>query len=404
MNVLIIPSWYPNEASPLSGIFTQEQAEAIVAIKPEVNLFVSKWGHDFSALSVREPWKWPKKIWWAWTERKNLINKRNDVYEVFNAKLNWSKSLPLGGIQQLIEVNHRNFNLIQKKFGKIDLIHAHVSYPAGYIASILSREFDVPYIITEHMSPFPFPSLMKNDYPIPEISQAFNQASTTIAVSKSLADRIASFGYLRPQVIPNLVDERIFNLEKPASKKTIFFTLCGITAQKGIDHLLEAIALWNPSAEDFEFRIGGSGPMLHTYQAQAKELGICKLVKWLGHINRVDAPNLFQQCHIYVMPSRHETFGVVYAEAIACGKPIIATRCGGPESIVNENNGKLVDVGNIQDLSNTMREMSNKLEAYDPKIIREDFEERFSRKAIASQILNLYENVLADNTNIKKIS
>ena len=78
--------------------------------------------------------------------------------------------------------------------------------------------------------------------------------------------------------------------------------------------------------------------------------------------------------------------------------------CGGPESIVNENNGKLVDVGNIQDLSNTMREMSNKLEAYDPKIIREDFEERFSRKAIASQILNLYENVLADNTNIKKIS
>ena len=144
--------------------------------------------------------------------------------------------------------------------------------------------------------------------------------------------------------------------------------------------------------------------MLHTYQARAKELDVCKLVKWMGHINRVDAPNLFQQCHIYVMPSRHETFGVVYAEAIACGKPIIATRCGGPESIVNENNGKLVDVGNIQDLSNTMREMSNNLEAYDPKIIREDFEERFSRKAIASQILNLYENVLADNTNIKKIS
>jgi len=394
MNLFIIPSWYPSQAQPIGGIFTQEQAEAIAELCPDNKVIVSTWGHFDSVLPIRYLRQSIKVLQWRLRQRKNQVGQRNGVWEVFNPALSWSHRLPFGVVRRLIAVNRRNLQLAIERFGKIDLIHAHVSYPAGYVASILSMEFGIPYVLTEHMAPFPFPSLMRRDKPFPEISQAFANAAAAIAVSPSLAKRIASFGYREPVVIPNVVDERRFSLGKPSPDKFVFFTLCGLTDQKGIDHLLEAIALWNPPVDRFEFRIGGDGSMRATYQAMAERLGLADRVRWLGAVSREDAPHLFRECHIYVMPSRHETFGVVYAEAIASGKPIIATRCGGPEFIVNETNGRLVEIGDIEGLSATMQQMAEHWNEFDPVAIRQDFERRFSRPAVVAQLRSLYESVI----------
>lgn len=394
INLFLIPSWYPSASSPLSGVFTQEQAQAIAELSSDVRVMVSLWGHADGVLNASRPWVWPGRILWNLKQPRNRITVRHGVHEVFNSQITWSDRLPFGGARQIINVNRRNFVLAQEKFGPVDLIHAHVSYPGGYVAALLAKEFGVPYVITEHMSPFPFPSLMNGGQPIREIGDSFERAAASIAVSPSLAKRIASFGYPMPRVVPNLVDERSFALGEPQSEKMVFFTLCAISEQKGIDHLLEAIAHWNPPAAQFEFRIGGDGPQRSHYQAKSIELGLGDRVKWLGAVSRETAPNLFRQCHIYVMPSRHETFGVVYAEAIACGKPIIATRCGGPEFIVNEGNGLLVNVGDVSALSLAMQKMATNWAHYKPTAIRQDFEKRFSRHAVVSQLRSLYNEVL----------
>lgn len=394
MNLFLIPSWYPSASSPVAGCFTQEQAEAIAGLMTDIRVLVSLWGHADSLLPARNPWLWPQRFIWYLQQGVDQVRERNGVYEIFNAKINWSERLPFGGARQLINVNRRNFKLAQQRFGPIDLIHAHVSYPGGHIASVLSQEFDLPYVLTEHMSPFPFSSLMRDNQPFPEISEAFRKASASIAVSPSLSKRIASFGYSTPRVIPNMVNERAFSLGQPKGSKKIFFTLCAISEQKGIDHLLEAIALWNPPADQFEFRIGGDGPQREAYQAKAEAMGLGDRVRWLGHVSRAQAPELFTDCHIFVMPSRHETFGVVYAEAIASGKPVIATRCGGPEFIVNETNGVLVNVGDVPALSQAMQTMANQLESYSAQAIRQDFEQRFSRAAVVCKLRMLYEEVL----------
>lgn len=394
MNLFLLPSWYPSPASPLSGSFTQEQAEAIAELAPDIRVLVSLWGHADTVLPARSPWRWPQRLAWRLLQRKDQVRERNGVNEIFNAKMHWSGRLPFGGVRQLIAVNRRNFQLAQQRFGRIDLIHAHVSYPGGYIASLLSQEFGLPYVLTEHMGPFPFPSLLHSGQPVTEIAQAFQKAAASIAVSPSLSQRVASFGYPTPRVIPNMVDERAFTLGQPNSSKTVFFTLCGISEQKGIDHLLEAIALWNPPANLFEFRIGGDGPQRAAYEAKAQSLGLADRVRWLGAVSRSQAPKLFTDCHIYVMPSRHETFGVVYAEAIASGKPIIATRCGGPEFIVNATNGALVDVGDVPALSQAMQTMAAHWADYSPQAIRKDFEQRFSRAAVVRQLRALYQEVL----------
>jgi glycosyltransferase involved in cell wall biosynthesis len=334
-------------------------------------------------------------IWqWFLRQRPNQVRQCGGLWEVFNPALYWSHRLPFGGAARLIGANRRNLEEASARFGKIDLIHAHVSYPAGYVASLLSREFGIPYVLTEHMGPFPFPALMSKGKPLPEVTQAFAGASAVIAVSPSLAKRIASFGYREPVVIPNAVDERRFFPGAPPEGKFVFFTLCGLNDQKGIDHLLESIALWNPPAERFEFRIGGDGPMRAAYRAMAERLGVADRVKWLGAVGRDEASRLFRDCHAYVMPSLHETFGVVYAEAIASGKPVIATRCGGPEFIVNETNGRLVDVGDIGGLSDAMKDVAAHWDRFDPAAIRQDFERRFSRPAVVGQLRALYETVV----------
>lgn len=394
MNLFIIPSWYPNSRQPIAGIFTQEQAEAVADLATDVRVIVSTWGHDAGTVPVRSLGKALATLQWYFTQDSNQLIERWGSYEVFNPALSWSRRLPFGGANQLIAANRKNLKLATARFGRMDLIHAHVSYPGGYIASILGREFDIPYVLTEHMGPFPFPSLMRQGRPLPEIDQAFAFAKATIAVSPSLAKRIASFGYSEPCIIPNVVDERRFQTGAPALNKRTFFTLCGLSDQKGIDHLLKAIALWNPPANRYEFRIGGDGPMRQVYQDMAGRLGVADRIRWLGPVSRDQGPQLFRDCHIYVMPSRHETFGVVYAEAIASGKPVIATRCGGPEFIVNKINGILIELGDIPALAAAMKNLADTWEQYDPQAIRTDFLTRFSRPVIVRQLVSLYRQVV----------
>jgi glycosyltransferase involved in cell wall biosynthesis len=300
MNLFIIPSWYPSHAQPISGIFTQVQAEAIAHLRKDINVIVSTWGHHESEISLQKPWRIFKVLLWRLRLKKGRISRR-DVFEIFTPTLTWSRRLPFGGAARLLYPNRTNLQLAIQEFGSIDVIHAHVSYPAGYVAAILSSEFQIPYVLTEHMSPFPFTSLTRKGKPLPEIDRAFNDAAATIAVSQSLANRLISFGYQKPEIIPNLVDERSFSLGEASPDHCVFLTLCGLSEQKGIDVLLKAIAIWNPPPDRYEFRIGGDGPMRRTYEALSIRLGIDDRVRWLGPIGRDRAPLLFRDCHIFVI-------------------------------------------------------------------------------------------------------
>lgn len=395
VNVFVIPSWYPTQKAPIAGIFVQEQLEAIAELAPDVQVCVSTWASDSCGISLRSVSQTVKALREFVRSRSRPREVfRNGVAEFFAPALFWSSALPYGGIKQLVAVNRVNFRAACRRFGRIDIMHAQVSYPGGFIAYLLAREFGVPYVLTEQMSPFPFPVHLREGKPRNEIVLAFEGAAASIAISPSLAERVASFGLGKPCVIPNLVDERRFRAGKSASKRLVFFTLGGLSDQKGIPDLLDAIALWNPSAEEVEFRIGGDGPKRREYGDRASRLGIADRVRWLGAVSRADAPRLFRECDVFVLPSKHETFGVVYAEATASGKPVIATRCGGPEFIVNQGNGVLVEVGDVGGLADAMRFMAAEHASYNPEAIRQDCLERFSRQAVVPQIVSLYRRLL----------
>lgn len=393
INVFVIPSWYPSKGYSTSGIFIKEQINAISIFEKSINQYISSWGHDQGHLSFSNPKTFFKAIKWRInnTSRK-IIDHNPNLIEFYTPSLSWTNQLPFGGYKSLLNVNRRNLKQAISLHTEINIIHAHSVYPGGVIASILSKEFNIPYLITEHMGPR-IPSLLKKGKPIDVILKAYSEASKIITVSDFLKIKLEQFNIKNIKTIPNLVNEDIFTIKNKTTNKFIFFTLANMTDIKGIDILLHAIKKMKGVSNSVEFWIGGSGPMLNQYKSLADSLKISSKIKWLGHINPEKSPGFFQTCNVFVLPSKYETFGVVYAEAIACGKPVIASRCGGPESIVNDINGVLIKPESVEELSEAMTKMIDNSQNYSSKEIRKDFLSKFSRVKVVNQIVEMYNNI-----------
>ena len=97
--------------------------------------------------------------------------------------------------------------------------------------------------------------------------------------------------------------------------------------------------------------------------------------------------SVMQQSHCLVVSSQQETFGVVAIEAMSCGIPVVSTKCGGPEEIINSQTGILCEVNNEQSLFESMKEMSQR--SWNSETIRRYVESNYSSASYANKMLNL---------------
>lgn len=401
MNVFVIPSWYPGDMQPLAGLFIAEQVRTLAALRPRWTLAVSLWAQDSSTVILKRPRTVPAALRAAAQppSRRRAAN----VCEYDHPVLSWSHRLLSGRISALLDANRHNLRRAMSDAGAIDLIHAHVSYPAGWIAMELSRESGIPYVITEHMGPFPFPEFLAGPRHLKEIvALPLSKAAAVIAVSPALRGQIEQFGIHGVAVIPNLVDERFFRPAETGSPddRIVFFTLARIEPDKGILDLLNAArelldSLPEEAKRRVSFRIGGDGTMRGRYAKEASRMRIDGEVTWLGRLTRHQARAEYQRCTGFVLASRWESFGLVLVEAMACGKPVIATRCGGPETIVTAENGILVDVADRPQLAQAMRSVVERSVRFDSARIREQCVERFGGPAVVARIEEMYSRALA---------
>ena len=130
----------------------------------------------------------------------------------------------------------------------------------------------------------------------------------------------------------------------------------------------------------------GDGPEMPALRQQAEELGISESVTFTGTYIRSDFAAELLKSDCFVLPSRSETFGIVYAEALATGTPVIATKCGGPEDFVDDTNGLLVPVDDVSALADAMKQMMTEADRYDPKSMAEECNRRFSSEVIGREL------------------
>lgn len=396
MNVLVLPSWYPSAADPMSGLFVRDQAEALAAARPDWNIAVARWGHHDGALSLRDPRASLRALAWRMRATVRPPVKAGALWDVCTPRLSWTLHLAGGGARGLLRASRRNLAAVAQRLGRIDVLHAHVGFPAGWIAARLSAEHAVPYVLTEHMSPFPFPALRDRAGRIdPRLREAFDHAAATVAVSEALAGSIRAEGLPCSDVIGNVVDERRFAADAlPPAPPFVVLALGALRPQKGIDVLLRAFARWNPAPGAVELRIGGDGEQRAALQSLAGSLRIADRVRWLGRLHPDQVPAALACCHAFVLPSRHETFGVVVAEALMSGRPVVATRCGGPQALVGPAQGRLVDVGDEAALAEALAWMQANAARFEPQALRADALQRFSRAAVGAQLAALLEAVV----------
>ena len=396
MNVFVIPSWYPEPAHGLmGGVFLAEAAEALASHVTGVHVCVSLWGQGDLELSSGRLRTWLAHPSGPGGVRRARRAVRANLVEYFHPAWTWRYGLARGNLAGMLESNRRNLGRASAESGRMDVIHAHVSWPAGEVARQLARERRIPYIVTEHMSPFPFVHLQRGGVPVPEVSEPLRGAARVTAVSQSLARQIGEKVGVWADVVPNGVDGEWFSpgpAAVPSTREFTFLTVANLTPQKGIDDLLAAIARLGPGVPA-RFRIAGTGSHAAEYRALAGRLGVGGRVQWLGALGRQAVRDELRACDAFVLASRHESFGVVFAEAIACGKPVLGTRCGGPEDIVDGTNGELVPVGDVVALAAALARFAHRERTWDTAAIRAGFEARFSAASVARRFGAIYAEV-----------
>ena len=368
MKVAIVSRGKPTRNDPLNGIFEFDQAKALAKKGIEVAFIVI----DFRAFSYKRHF--------------GLFKYESEDVNIFEM------SLPLNVYRRAIPVLQRllliPFKAMLKSFGKPDVVHAHF-YSIAAIASILKKKYGIHFVITEHSS-----KLNKSAEQISNLDkrlaiQAYKKCDQLICVSETLRNNILQNFQHDSIVIPNMVDNQSFRCFAHDKNESpfIFVSVGNLIPIKAFDKLIEAFSRLKGNAKLY---IIGDGPEHEKLKSLINKLQLLSQVELLGRLNRDEINRFYQKSHVFVLPSQSETFGVSYIEAMYAGLPVIATRCGGPESFVDESNGLLVPVNDIDALALAMLTLRQNYHEYKPKQISENCIMQFSPDVIADRIISAY--------------
>lgn len=139
------------------------------------------------------------------------------------------------------------------------------------------------------------------------------------------------------------------NATTPDPQKFTVFSVCRFYPRKRLDVLLRAAALLRGRIPGLEVRIAGNGPESNRLQQIRSELGLERVVRWLGDVSMPELAAEYGRTDIFCLPSVQEGFGIVFLEAMAAGKPIVAAHAAAVPEVVR--NGILAEPGNAEALS-----------------------------------------------------
>lgn len=389
MHVVVIPSWYSNNENRVLGSFFKEQAIALS--ESGVNITIA-----YNEIIPLLKYKDFKIIFQNRITRSIEDGLDTYRYKDYNYYLHYHK--------RFLFFSKRLEKLISKiifEKGKIDLLHFHSCFWAGVCASYLKTKFNIPYVITEHTSVYNS-KFIKKSY-MKYVKKAYDGSCALISVSRSLKNELSQISINKNlHVIHNFLDGNIFkqlgsNNSKVKSKVFKFFSLAFLVEGKGFIELIDACEKLFNLGYEFTLEIGGDGYLRSELEKQVINKGLSDVVKFLGLLDRNEVVNKMNECDSFIMVSKYETFGVVYIEALACGKPVIAVKNGGAEDIICDDNiGILIDECNNLQILNAMIHMIKTHKSYNSIKIREYFLTNFEKNNIIDKLKDVYKNCLSN--------
>ena len=365
MKILMIPSWYPTPQMPMLGTFYKEQAEALAAGGAEVAVIYA----DVNGRLHGNGTRW-------FTE--------NGVRTCITQTLNLTPGRESGRVWQRTALIRRAYKRLLKEWGRPDVVNLRSSLQ-GYEALALCRAEKLPLFFMEHSSVIltePAESAAHR-----RLAAVMDYAAVSACVSSALKKAMAPYGEVR--VIPDLVDTARFSpMLLPREGESFRFRAMGqLRPIKGYDTLIRAFGELRRSGVNATLEIAGAGVLREELSALIAEQQVADSCRLVGVIPREQTPQFMNGCDCFICSSRHETLSCVLNEAASCGKPVISTRCGGPEDIVTEELGLLVPVDDTAALSAAMRQMTECASSYSAQQIRELTIARFGVDSVCDRLL-----------------
>ncbi len=377
MKVLFITAWYPTTENPINGIFIREHAKS-----------VSIYGNEVTVIHAGRA-----------NKRINGIYRTLDTIEegirTIRIYCFASPFRPLNYILYswaLLAIGRRLF----KKGFIPEIIHAHV-YTAGLPALILGRLHGIPIVLSEHWSKFPLRKL--NVFEKLLAKSVMNRVDMILPVSHSLKVTLCGYGIKgRFKIVPNVVDTSLFypsekNQNKNHDKRILF--VGSLKPVKGLPHLFHALSKLGQRRNDWHLDIVGEGRARKEYERMVVELGLTGKVIFQSFRPKHEVAEFMRRADFLVLPSLVETFGVVAAEALATGTPVLSTRCGGPEEFVTDEVGLLIPPGNRDALYKGLNYMLDNLKRYPYHRISQYACELFSPERVGMSLHTIYQSLKA---------
>ena len=393
-NLLIITDRYPHNKDLVSSSFVYSQIDAskryfdtiyVISLNP----FIPKL---FSRFSFMHP-RWRKDAFAT-------------DYSYDNVEVRFARyfMLPFDFVKErkgefAYKVAKR---IIEREKMDFDLIHAHFTWPSGYVGAKLKAIYKKPVVLTVHEEREGFLNEISSGDK--KLIYSWRNADKIIRVNRRDLKEFEKIGIDKSKLlsIPNGFSSDLFKpmniniarkeLGLPRDKK-ILLNIANLEKYKGQKYLVDAMKNVLAKRNDVMLYIVGQGSLKNQLQSLINKYRLeDNIVLAGGNKPSKEIPLWMNACNVFVLPSLSESFGIVQIEAMACGKPVVATYNGGSEEVViNKKLGILVEPKDVGGLATAI------LKALDTEWDKEyilNYAEQFTWDKIAEKIKEVYDEVL----------
>jgi len=243
---------------------------------------------------------------------------------------------------------------------KYDLVHAHMGLPDGLAALRISRQMKCPLVVTMQCTDIDS-SARESPQARRDLEGVFTCADQVISPSPRLAHDYQVLFDGSVVVVPYGIHAGHLHGDAGTVKASlpdvpIILCVARLIPSKGIDILLRSIEQLVLDGTALHVLVAGDGPSRAALRALASSLSLRNHVTFLGQLSHETVLEYMAACDVFVLPSWRETFGLVYLEAMAAGKPVIGVRGQGVDGIVEDGKtGYLVSPHSASEVTEVVR-------------------------------------------------
>ena len=383
INALWLASWYPGRNDPFDGDFIERHAKAVSQFIKITLLYVSK----------------DERLKTNSFEIEQTIQGNLTVYKAYYGRSGWT-----GVMEQLL--SYRKYKRLQKKLyrqivaevGKPDIVHVQVAMKAGVLALWLKKNYQIPFIVTEHWSGY-YPEIAPNIYSSNRLVKKLNKqilqdAAMFFPVSDNLGKIVNDHFVKVPyQVIPNCVDTTVFFYCQTDVEPFRFIHPSSMLAIKNAEGILRAFQIVIAKGYPAEMLMIGARPPKVT--KLCSQLGLNDAVIFTDAVAYVEVARQMQAASALLLFSYFENSPCVILEALCCGLPVVSSRVGGIKELVNSNNGITVESNDINALAAAMMQVMDNYASYNRPAIAAKANALYNYDAVGKQYASAYAQILA---------